>query len=234
VEKMQIELNSKYFDGFYESVYLNSDEFIDIETEDTAELQELTGRQDLEVIYEYENINQYMQDVSTEFNNLYIDLILQELPEAIKNHKNFKFEKVAGSNLLISPKYYNYSTDRTFIKVETNLETLNLIKWYTLNKPEAQQYLIDHHTSRDGFISFINNDVEYWKQTPAAEYEEIYIYALFDMFLTLEAGPEAVQELNYETAENVDKYCYVCPELYINNEKTDYYKFKEAAEAAAK
>lgn len=230
---MQIELNSRYFNGFYESIYLNSDEFIDLETEDTAELQELTGYQDLEVIYEYENINQYMQDVSKEFNNLYINLILQELPAAIKNNKFFKFEPVTGSDLLIHPKYYNYSTDRTFKKVETNIETLNLIKWYTLNKPEAQQYLIDHHTSRDGFISFIKNNIEYWKQTPINEYEEIYIYALFDMFLTLEAGPEAVQELNYKTAENVDKYCYVYPELYVNNEKTDYYKFKEDAEATA-
>lgn len=228
---MQIELNSKYFNGFYESIYLNSDEFIDMEQEDTEELKELTGRQDLEVIYEYENITQYMQDVSKEFNNLYIELILQELPAAIKDNKFFKFEKIEGSNLLISPKYYNYSTDRTFIKVNTNLETLNLIKWYTLNKPEAQKYLIDHFTSRNGFISFIKNDLNYWKQTPAGEYEKIYIYALFDMFLTLEAGPEAVQELNYETAENIDKYCYVYPELYVNNEKTDYYKFKEEATA---
>lgn len=228
---MQIELNSKYFNGFYESIYLNSDEFIDMEQEDTEELKELTGRQDLEVIYEYENITQYMQDVSKEFNNLYIELILQELPAAIKDNKFFKFEKVEGTDLLISPKYYNYSTDRTFIKVNTNLETLNLIKWYTLNKPEAQKYLIDNHSSRSGFISFIKNDLDYWKQTPAGEYEEIYIYALFDMFLTLEAGPEAVQDLNYETAENIDKYCYVYPELYVNNEKTDYYKFKEEATA---
>lgn len=230
---MEIELNSKYFNGFYESIYLYSEEFIDLEQEDTEELKELTGRQDLEVIYEYENINQYMQDVSNEFNNLYIELILQELPAAIKDNKFFKFEKVENSNFLIHPKYYNYRTDRTFIKVNTNLETLNLIKWYTLNKPEAQQYLIDHHSSRSGFISFIKNDIEYWKQTPAGEYEEIYIYALFDMFLTLETGPEAVQDLNYETAENIDKYCYVYPELYVNNEKTDYYKFKKAAEATA-
>jgi len=223
---MQIELNSNYFNGFYESIYLNSEEFIDYEMEDAAELQELTGNSSLEVYYEYDNINQYQADVCREFMDLYFNEILDALPNTIKDHKFFKLEPVPESLEIWSPKYYNYQTDRTFLKVNTNLETINIIKHYVLNLPGVESYLIDNWTSCSGFISFISNNINYWKQTPAKDYKTIYFYVLFDMLIYLTTGPERLEELNYETAEHIEKLEYITPYVEINNKKINYYEFK--------
>ena len=180
---MIIEISSNEFYGFYESLFLHSDEFIDVELEDTAELQELTGNTHLQVNYKYENINKYKYDVTAEFMDLYFNEMLNQLPDIIKDNKNFLFEPVPDSVEVVSPKYYNYTTDKPYLKVNTNLETLNLIKWYVLNLEGCSQYLINNWSSRSGFISFISNDITTWKRTNIKDYEERYFYVLFDMLL---------------------------------------------------
>ena len=60
---------------------------------------------------------------------------------------------------LSSPKYYNFSTDRIFVKISCKFieELKKKIDKFALGKAILEQF-----TSRDGFISFYSNDVNEW------------------------------------------------------------------------
>ena len=84
INRDYLKMKNNLFDGFYESIHCSSDEFIDIEMEDKAILDDLLffidNKNDIEVIYEYENINEYKKDVCDIFMQLYVERIIDELP----------------------------------------------------------------------------------------------------------------------------------------------------------
>ena len=227
MENIVIEIGSNLFHGFYESIHCSSDEFIDIEMEDKAILNDLLffidNKDDIEVIYEYEDINEYKKDVCDIFMQLYVEKIIDELPIDITDKECFKLD-IVGDIEVVSPRYYNFTTDKCYIDVETNYDTLNMIKEYTLSQKGANQYILDHFTSRDGFISFISNDINVWKETDIKDYEEREIIALLDMLLIL-ANEENGNDLNEETYYDTDKYCYVVPYCYIKGKKYSMYTY---------
>ena len=227
MENIIIEIGSNLFDGFYESIHCNSDEFIDSEMEDKAMLDDLlffiSNKDDIEVIYEYDNFNEYKNDVCTTFMELYVEKIIDELPNDITDKDNFKFN-IVGEIDVVSPKYYNYTTDKCYINIETNYETLNMIKKYTLSQSGAKEYLIDHYTSRDGFISFVSNNINEWKDKDIQQYEEREIIGLLDMLLIL-AHKENGNDLNEETYYNTEKYCYAYPVCYIKGKEYNFYSY---------
>lgn len=64
---------------------------------------------------------------------------------------------------LISPKYYNYSTDTINVNYILDTNTLLLINSYLkLNKSKFSTYLKENYTSYDGFMSFHSTDVKEW------------------------------------------------------------------------
>lgn len=184
-EEIIIEIGSHDFPGFYNSIFCHPDEFIDYESELKDELQTLTNKE-IEVEYDYVDFNEYKKDVSKAFLEIYIDKILETLPYNILDNANFKFEPIDGSCTMFSPQYYNYETDKAWCKVKTNYISLQLIKEYTLSLKGVKTYLKERFTSYDGFISFINNDFEYWTNLDIKEYPENMIIALFDMLLYLD------------------------------------------------
>ena len=227
MKNITIEIGSNLFDGFYESIHCNSDEFIDIEMEDKAILDDLLffidNKDDIEVVYEYEDINEYEKDVCDIFMQLYVERIIDELPIDITDKECFKLD-IVGDIEVVSPPYYNFTTDKCYINVETNYNTLNMIKEYTLSQKGANRYILDHFTSCDGFISFISNDINIWRQTDIKDYEEREIIALLDMLLIL-ANEENGNDLNEYTFYDTDKYCYVIPYCYIKSKKYDMYEY---------
>lgn len=227
MENIIMEIGSNLFDGFYESIHCNSDEFVDSEKEDKAILDNLlffiNNKDDIEVVYEYDDFNAYKKDVCTTFMELYVEKIIDELPYSITDKDNFKFD-IVGEIDVVSPKYYNFTTDKCYINIETNYETLDMIKKYTLSEPSAKQYLIDHYTSCDGFISFVSNNINEWKDKDIQQYEEREIIGLLDMFLIL-SNKENRNDLNEETYYNTEKYCYAYPICYIKGKKYDLYSY---------
>ena len=227
MENIVIEIGSNLFDGFYESIHCHSDEFLDVEMEDKAILNDLLffidNKNDIEVVYEYDNFNEYQKDVCTTFMELYVEKIIDELPNDITNKDCFKFD-IVGDIEIVSPKYYNYTTDKCYIDIETNYETLDMIKQYTLSQKGAKEYLIDHYTSCDGFISFVSNNIDEWKDTNIEEYEEREIIGLLDMLLIL-SDKNNRYDLNSETYYETEKYCYATPYCYIKGKKYCLYKY---------
>ena len=207
------EIGSYRFPGFYESLFYHSDEFCDDEDEMKFEIEELISSKDFEVVYEYDNFDQYKLDVGTKYMECYIETLLEVLPNDITEHEDFLFEMIENTNSITSPKYYNYETDHCWVGIKTNRKTLKLIKEYTLRLDGVQQYLKDHFTSYDGFISFIPNGIDIWKETDIEDYEENMLIALLDMLISL-SDCTAFENIRYDTFYNVDKYCYVYPVVY--------------------
>ena len=227
MENIIIEIGSNLFDGFYESIHCHSDEFIDYEMEDKAILDDLLffidDKDKIEVIYEYDDMKKYEKDVCTIFMELFVERIKDELPIDITEKEHFKFD-IVGDVEVVSPEYYNFTTDKCYVNVKTNYETLDTIKEYTLSQEGAREYLIDHFTSRDGFISFLSNDIDVWRLKNIKKYEEREIIALLDMLLIL-ANEENRYDLNEETYYNTEKYSYVYPYCYIKGKRYDMYKY---------
>ena len=225
------EIGSYEFIGFYETIFSNSDEFIDEEVELKSELEVKCqdncidiNTDDIEVNMEYTDYNKYKLDVCRKFMELYVDEVIYALPSDITDKKFFKFEIVDDSIEVVSPKFYNYSTDRCYCNVETNYETLDLIKNYTLGLNGVEAYIRKHFTSRDGFVSFISNDLEYWKDLSIKEYEENMLISLLDMLLIL-SNKNIFDSINYSVYDCVCKYEYAEPFVYYNGFEKGYYDF---------
>lgn len=218
---MIVEIGSHRFPGFYESLFCNSDEFYDDELELTAMLKKIVDDDKLEVVYEYEDFKEYMKDVSKTYLEYYVDKIIECLPSNITDLDYFQFEIAEGEDNIemVSPKYYNYSTDSCYCLVETNIQTLQDLKNFGLQHEDAEQYIIDHFTSYDGFHSFINNDIEYWKSLRVKDYiiEERYLIALLDMIIALNDS-NGFEEIKLSTFYDADKYYYAEPVVYCKKE----------------
>ena len=216
------EIGSFRFPGFYESIFSNSDEFIDMEYNDKIEIADRFGilEEDIEVVYEYDNFQEYEIDVCKEFMNNYIEKIKEVLPSDITNYYEFKFDIVEEENniVVVSPKYYNYSTDRCYCNIETNRKTLKLIKEHTLRLNGVIAYLLRNFTSRDGFISFVSNDIEVWKELDIEDYEQNMFIALSDMLISL-SDEQGFEDIILTTWENVSNYCYASPTIYYKNKE---------------
>lgn len=222
---MIIEIGSHRFPGFYESIFCNSDEFIDDEYELKGLLEEIVTDEKLEVVYEYENFEQYKKDVSKTYLEYYVEKIIDCLPSKISDADYFKFEIIDDEDNIevISPKYYNYRTDSCYCLVETNIETLQELKNFGLqNEEDVQEYLKNHFTSYEGFHSFISNDIEYWKRLDIKEYieETRYLIALLDMIIALNDS-NGFDEIRLSTYYDVDKYYYAEPIVYCSKESKD-------------
>lgn len=184
-------IESSYFPGFYESIFSHSNEFIDYEIQDKEELEEIVGKGNVEVTYEYikdENYDgriEYMKDVSQAFLEAYVEAIKDALPYEITDDKDFLLEVNTENMVVASPKYYNYSTDRCWCDICTNIKTLQMIKGYTLKMKYTKEYIIKRHSSRDGYISFVSNNINYWNKLDISEYEDNMLAALFDALIVL-------------------------------------------------
>lgn len=226
-DEIIIEIGSnRLFYGFYESMYHNSDEFIDDENMIKDNLKDILSY-DFDVEYDYtdEDWKRYKLNVCKCFRDVYMETIIYELPSEIVDDDDFLFEIVDDDNIICcSPLYYNYTTDKPYWNIKTNYHTLELIKKYTLNMEGCKEYLIDKFTSRDGFISFVKNDIDYWKQLDIKEYDEIYIIALLDMLLYL-SDEDIMFNLNYDVYDKVCKYEYTNIYVYYQRNKYELYDF---------
>ena len=64
---------------------------------------------------------------------------------------------------LNSPRYYNYSTDKLICEVECDMDAIRKY-CYETERDAFNKYLQDNYTSCSGFVSFVENSVEGFKQ----------------------------------------------------------------------
>lgn len=142
--KTQIKLPS--FHGFYESVWSM---MIDNEFEWTAQehnLAEIDG-------WGMVDRKGYEQEICER----YADITIGEMNSVLGLHLE------RGAVEVWSPREYNFATDCIYVDVEVSDEDIDRIVHLMLSDYNRLQGDIhDRHTSRSGFISFMNNDIDAW------------------------------------------------------------------------
>lgn len=144
------------FYGFYESNYYNSDMEYDYNNLMDDELPK--GKH-----YELTKFKEYQKALCKEW----IDLVKHQLEFATGN----VIKKISTRNFeLDSPREYNFETDKLIVNVEFRLRALE--HWCLKDKPEKfNEYLKQNYSSYDGFISFIPNSIDAFKEKYFNEYK---------------------------------------------------------------
>ena len=76
-----------------------------------------------------------------------------------------------------SPQYYNFTTDKLEMEVDVDYEGLKKFCLET-NREEFDDYLHEHFTSCDGFISFVDNSVKDFEsnlETESDKYDQVML-----------------------------------------------------------
>ena len=180
------------FTGFYNSIFDCSDNYIEYETElSEDEFKEY-----------YENLHK--SGVTKEYfdSNLYDYLDYRKGEQGASEYicgalinlehagiiKDVDFEKV------VSPKFYNFSTDA--INCDITYNSKKLMKYLEDNKDALETYISDKYTSCSGFISSYSNDVEYWMDEDNHDAHEV---GSLLQFVLLNESKDAVMDLYYES-----------------------------------
>lgn len=160
-----------FFEGFYESIYENSDtEYYAIREEIEYYDEEMNEKHEPED-FEFDYI-QRRQDIIEAFCNAFYEITPSWVTEV-------KFES------LDSPKYYNFSTDRIFADVTFDDDWREqLLDFIKENYEELKKRIKEDWSSRSGFISFMEDSVEYWvAEIKKDEPDDRYITALIQYYL---------------------------------------------------
>lgn len=143
------EFNLPIFPGFYNTIFEFDSEYvqesINQDIEDGITKTDISVVDDLDIDY-----RGYCNDIAIAC----VDVVSTKLLELELISSPIEFIGVS------SPKYYNYRNDQ--IVVCADVHTANIAKYLIEHKEAFHKYLEDEHTSRDGYISFIDNSVEQW------------------------------------------------------------------------
>jgi len=212
-----IEIDNPMHTGFYGCSVLNAGEEgngleVFVQEGDNDDLDGYIEDHDMYIEYDYDK---YSHEVTKEVNNLFIETINSLINELFDIEDLF-INKL--SDELISPKYYNFETDRSFIKIEVCRSKFDKFidmvfknYWDQLDKT-----IYDNHTSYDGFISFYTNDIKSW-------YNKRYdldcneLKTVFEMLLNVSNGDDIngfnVNGLNEDLFYELHD---ICNEVFYN------------------
>lgn len=220
-----------FFSGFYESMYSNSDMFIDEEAEDLNSLVDQVGSvfdcSNVTVEYDFEDYDKYKSMICSEYVEHYFECVDSELTRNVLDFEydcTFEFKELS---CVCSPKYYNYHKDRVFMSFECDEFTLNKIKEYSLVtcKDVATKYLKSRFTSCDGFSSYYPNNIKVWVGKDVLDYDYNELGTLFDIVLLASDDDDVGFNLNYSVHEDHYPSCYACVSVYDDCEVYGVYDF---------
>lgn len=143
------------FSGFYESVH---NEQIDYCIENSFDY-EGTGTPEIPDDF---YIKMDYSKIWPEYAALYCSYVEDKINEYLDTDKNPL--KITFKDL-VSPKYYNYSTDRIFAEISDQ----DILRLYDMTDKDILEKLVqDKFTSRSGFSSYYQNSL---KEVPNQEYK---------------------------------------------------------------
>lgn len=134
------------FHGFYESIWstMADDEYEYIAQE--HHVTEIDG-------WEQVNREQFEQDICERYANFAID----EMNFALGLHL------LQGVVQIWSPREYNFTTDKIYVVVElSDADRERIVHLMLSDYNRLKEVIHQEHTSRDGFISFMSNDIDEW------------------------------------------------------------------------
>jgi len=169
------------FEGFYNSfISADIENEIQLDTEYYSELYDLNKSEEelLSNSFLSVNNNNFYNKICKDYTSFYIDDLNAKLNYAYPDHG---FTLKATYKCFISPKEYNFETDRIFIEIEEN-HCIDFIKYIIKNyKKELEKIIKIRFKSRSGFISFYDNNLESWTNN-YKEWDCIMIGTCFELF----------------------------------------------------
>lgn len=205
---MKISMEIPFFPGFYETDLMNSD------TSYWAIKEELEYyyQQDLLPEHpEYEHLTEddldfrysdYEKDVAEAFLEVWENRAPEDIVESVE------FDAID------SPRYYNFRNDRLFAFVELKDGWEDVMRHFIASNYDwLQQRIHDDWTSYDGFMSFMDNDVDEWGEHLFNEHDERYISVMI-AYMMYQENHEIRNDLVMSALEDIYAGSYV----YITDE----------------
>jgi hypothetical protein len=138
---MKIETHCPLFPGFYNTVFEPNEE------------NEI-----------YSHNQEYGTDLSYDDFEWHYDDYRERVASAFVESFERNFQSIMPAEIkyqsISSPAYYNFSNDS--INIEVDLDFDRFMEIVNEKKEELSDYILEHYTSRDGFISFHSNNVDEW------------------------------------------------------------------------
>lgn len=185
---MRTNIQLPSFHGFYESIWSN---LADDSMQRDIEERGITKGEDWSC-----NYREFEMAVVERYTDMYLDVVNSELDFGVIKK---------GKPELDSPRYYNYRTDRIYVDVEFRaVRKLRVLmkKW----EKELRKLIRDHHTSRDGFISFMSNDFDEWVS-------EYLVYGHEDFGLYLSFALYYLVGLEHGWDLDIEFYDWICGDV---------------------
>lgn len=209
--KQTFNLEVPFFPGFYDSIIEPCDFETDVENEEIRHLQI-----DLKIKMEDEELRSMLiwdyssrrKAIASEFLSQFEDCS----PAWVLSAKNDE---------LVSPKEYNFKTDRLFADVELddNWET-EMRKFMFAHNRWLKKQIWEDWYSRDGFMSFMSSRFSDWYEKIFKEYDERYISTMIG-YIMYKADNDVRYSMSNACTETIwdGEFLSYSPEL---QEKVDF------------
>jgi len=160
------------FHGFYESVWSQEVDHIEQQEAEYFETDRqneegvppelhLTGEQYGQILMDATDYKSAYQAIARS----YVDAFDQTASEQIGFKLGCTFEE------MVSPRYYNFETDRLFVRVRYAA----ICKLFRMSRADGHRHLAkviaERHTSYSGFHSYYSNDLESWLSKSLKEWD---------------------------------------------------------------
>lgn len=147
-----------YYNSFLSSMLDHKEEY------ERQYLEEYLKSETVDRILSHIDWEEMRNQLSKKYVRYYFERFQRNLYEADIEVLNFEEKYWDAPFEMTSPKYYNYSTDRLFIKME-KIDLLKLLKQVKNSptwKKKFEERISSKFTSYDGFMSHYANTLEEW------------------------------------------------------------------------
>ena len=210
--KKNFEIRLPFFCGFYESPLYNSDTLYWETTEDEMEYwrerfdDETLTADDLDI-----DFPRFKEECAKEYMDVFFNNA--DCPDFIKS---MEFSEI------VSPRYYNFETDKLYVNVEFEEDWRDKVKTFMdENKEWLTERIKEEWSSRDGFCSFMDNTYDGWyEELQKDDADERYIGVMIGYIMEL-ANKDIYDELITDTLEDfyIGEYIFNTKEKKEDNEE---------------
>ena len=165
---MKVYIELPFFPGFYESDLENSDTSYWAIKEELEYYQNeyAYNNPDEQAIYSQlteDDLDFNYEDYEKDVRDAWVESFRSRVPDFVLSVEDAK---------MVSPKYYNYDTDRVYADVELRDDWMDAVREFMVENADwLRKRIEDDWTSYDGFMSFMSNnfddlshdeDEDYW------------------------------------------------------------------------
>lgn len=148
----------------------------------------LEGEADKIIEEDWLNINQVVFDFDTAYSEV-SELYVNEIERTVKSDIGIDIQLEFVE--LHSPRFYNFSNDRAFVKMTVDVE--EVLSMCMASKEDVSKYVKENFTSVSGFTSFVPNNFNEWIEVIRSEGDrwELMVSELLTFLLTLSGVEES-------------------------------------------